>query len=90
MLLKTGLVNDLKLPNNSVDVIITDPPYGSNVQYLELSQFWHMWNSDLYDSPTLNYDLEAVVHRKLTNENSKTHSIYEKIFYEYSKNVLES
>lgn len=77
ILLKTGLVNDLKLPDNSIDVIITDPPYGSNVQYLELSQFWYMWNSDLYDSPKIDHELEAVVHRKLTNTESKTHATYE-------------
>jgi putative DNA methylase len=77
ILLKTGIVNDLKLPKNSIDVIITDPPYGSNVQYLELSQFWHMWNSDLYDSPNINHELEAVVNRKLNHEKSKTHTIYE-------------
>lgn len=75
--LKTGLVLDLKLPKNSIDVIITDPPYGSNVQYLELSQFWYMWNNDLYDASNTNHELEAVVNRKLTRKKSKTHAIYE-------------
>ncbi|GAG45775.1 unnamed protein product, partial [marine sediment metagenome] len=33
----------LPLPDASADVIITDPPYGGNVQYMELSDFWVVW-----------------------------------------------
>ncbi len=33
----------LPLPDESVDSIITDPPYGSNVNYAELSDFWSVW-----------------------------------------------
>lgn len=33
----------LPIPNNSVDAIITDPPYGGNVNYGELSDFWWIW-----------------------------------------------
>jgi hypothetical protein len=32
-----------KIPDNSVDVIITDPPYGGNVQYSELTDLWAVW-----------------------------------------------
>lgn len=39
----TGSSDKLPLPDASVDVIITDPPYGGNVQYLELSDFWVVW-----------------------------------------------
>jgi len=39
----TGSSNKLPLPDASADVIITDPPYGGNVQYLELSDFWVVW-----------------------------------------------
>jgi len=41
--LVTGSSDKLPLPDASVDVIITDPPYGGNVQYLELSDFWVVW-----------------------------------------------
>ena len=34
---KTGL------KNNSVDYVITDPPYGETVQYSELSFMWNAW-----------------------------------------------
>ncbi len=36
----------LPLPDESVDSIITDPPYGSNVNYAELSDFWSVWVND--------------------------------------------
>jgi SAM-dependent methyltransferase len=37
---------ELSFPENSVDAIITDPPYGGNVNYAELSDYWHVWLSD--------------------------------------------
>jgi len=33
----------LPLPDKSVDAVITDPPYGANVNYSELSNFWAIW-----------------------------------------------
>jgi putative DNA methylase len=33
----------LPLPDRSVATIITDPPYGGNVMYSELSNFWAVW-----------------------------------------------
>ena len=35
-----GDAKDTKLPSESVDYIITDPPYGDSVPYLEFSQLW--------------------------------------------------
>ena len=35
---------DLSLiPTNSIDAVITDPPYGGNVNYGELADFWYVW-----------------------------------------------
>ena len=31
------------LPNESCDLVITDPPFGNNVQYSELADFFHVW-----------------------------------------------
>jgi SAM-dependent methyltransferase len=33
----------LSLPDESVDYIITDPPYGDSIPYLEFSQIWNEW-----------------------------------------------
>lgn len=32
------------VPDNSVDIVLTDPPYGANVMYSELIDFFHVWN----------------------------------------------
>ncbi len=39
----TGSSHAMPLPDSSVDVIITDPPFGANVQYSELTNFWTVW-----------------------------------------------
>jgi len=92
ILIKTGMLNELSLPPKCIDVIITDPPYGSNVQYLELSRFWHMWNKDLYDVSTYEHNNEAVVNRKKNSENSKTYNSYEEnlvLVFSECKRVLK-
>ncbi|NJM23370.1 MAG: DUF1156 domain-containing protein, partial [Richelia sp. SM1_7_0] len=35
--------NLIHIPNNSVDAVITDPPYYSTIQYAELSDFFYVW-----------------------------------------------
>lgn len=82
ILVKTGTVASGKLPDDSVDVVITDPPYGSNVQYLELSHFWYMWNRDLYNQSKLGYAQEAVVNRKQNFKNAKNYQVYEDNLFE--------
>ncbi|MCF7809685.1 hypothetical protein K9N50_01715 [bacterium] len=42
MILNTSSEN-IALPDETVDAIITDPPFGGNVQYLELSDFYLVW-----------------------------------------------
>ena len=32
------------IPDKSVDVVLTDPPFGANVMYSELIDFFHTWN----------------------------------------------
>jgi adenine-specific DNA methylase len=70
--------SSVAIKNGSVDLILTDPPYGSNVQYNELTSFWHVWNKDIYNS---NYyePREAVVNRKKAIPNSKTFEHYESV-----------
>ena len=33
----------IPLPNNSIDYIFTDPPYGDSIPYLELNYMWSSW-----------------------------------------------
>lgn len=46
----------LSLPNNSVDFIFTDPPYGDTVPYFEQSIIWNTWLSKKVD-----YENEIVI-----------------------------
>ncbi|MCH2047780.1 MAG: DNA methylase, partial [Trichodesmium sp. ALOHA_ZT_67] len=56
------------IPDNSVDAIITDPPYYATIQYAELSDFFYVWQSrvlgdifpDLYLTELTDKDREAV------------------------------
>lgn len=75
--LYAGTLNEMNLPEKSIDAVITDPPYGSNVQYLELSHFWHPWNKDLYEKKSIDFAKEAVVNRKKDLKNAKTYKTYE-------------
>tara|TARA_Y100000590_G_scaffold371908_1_gene434559 strand:+ start:615 stop:2297 length:1683 start_codon:yes stop_codon:yes gene_type:complete len=60
-----GSIDTFDIPSCSVDLVVTDPPYGSNVQYLELSHFWYPWNKDLYANPNEpKFADEAVSNRK--------------------------
>jgi SAM-dependent methyltransferase len=55
----------LPLPDQSVDVIITDPPYGSYVHYADLSNFWAVWLRDVDGLGTvIDNTEEAVIARK--------------------------
>ena len=33
-----------EIPDESVNLVLTDPPYGSNLMYSELIDFFHVWN----------------------------------------------
>jgi putative DNA methylase len=44
-LVLNGDSSDLQIPDNSVDTIVTDPPYFDFVHYSELSDFFYAWLS---------------------------------------------
>ena len=65
---RAGAANLSHLPDASVDAVVVDPPYGNNVMYAELSDFFYVWLKrsvgDLYpgwfDSELVDKDAEAV------------------------------
>lgn len=77
LLLINQSISDSDIPENSIDTIITDPPYGSNVQYLELSHFWHIWNEDMYKDVAPDFSKEAICNRKKNFKGSKDMATYE-------------
>jgi len=45
-----------ELPDNSIDYILTDPPHGNRIPYLELSLLWNSWLGN-----EVNYDEEIII-----------------------------
>ena len=41
--ISTGSTTQLAIPDNSCDYIFTDPPFGDNLNYSELSFLWEAW-----------------------------------------------
>ena len=55
----TGSATDLAfLPDNSIDFVFTDPPFGANINYSEMNILWESWIGEFTDST-----LEAIVNR---------------------------
>lgn len=75
--------SNLPLKDESIDVVITDPPYGSNVQYAELTVIWNAWYQ-LYSSldSYIYKDEEAIVNRKLKIPGAKTEDDYERLLHD--------
>ncbi len=42
-IISCGSATELPVPDNSIDYIFTDPPFGSNLNYSELSYIWEAW-----------------------------------------------
>ena len=67
-IMRSSAANLSHLPNASVDAVVVDPPYGGNVMYAELSDFFYVWLKrsvgDLYpgwfESELVDKDAEAV------------------------------
>lgn len=66
------------LPENSVDLVLTDPPHGDRIPYLELSE---IWNSILQFSDT-DFNSEIVI------SNAKERGMTPKFYHENMKNFF--
>lgn len=57
-MLRQGSATQLDLPDESVDSIVTDPPYFDSVQYSDLSAFFRVWLQQfLPDESSWRYDV---------------------------------
>jgi len=43
VLVQTCSATNTKIPDNSIDYIFTDPPFGSNINYSEMNFIWEAW-----------------------------------------------
>jgi DNA modification methylase len=78
--------HQLPIPNNSVDIVITDPPFGGNVQYAELSNFWAVWLKEtLGTDGVIDNALEAIQTRHMGFASEKSLDHYEDMLYKIFK-----
>ncbi|MBK7176733.1 MAG: hypothetical protein IPH82_06030 [Chloroflexi bacterium] len=67
-LLFQGSSTALDLPNDSVDFIVTDPPYFDSVQYSDLAAFFRVWLRQLLPQDTgWSYELDKSAVEPTTN-----------------------
>ncbi|MDO8676353.1 MAG: DNA adenine methylase [Candidatus Azambacteria bacterium] len=58
------------IEEDSIDFIMTDPPYGGLVQYLDLSTIWLIWLKKFDQRFTPNYENEITVKRNIQKLNT--------------------
>ena len=73
----TASSTQLPLPDGSVDVVITDPPYGSYVHYADLSNFWAVWLPEVAGLGHVIDDTEEAVIARKKFPGAKSASDYE-------------
>lgn len=78
-IISTGSCTDLSVvPGNSIDYIFTDPPFGSNINYSELSFAWEAWLS-----VKTNNAKEAIINSAQQKKLAEYQQLMEKCFIEY-------
>lgn len=78
VIVNTGSADSLDIPNNSIDYIFTDPPFGSNIFYGDCSFLWESWLGEFTDDAK-----EAVWNKSRTpSEGGKTLDDYKKLMTE--------
>jgi len=86
LLLNKSSTNLNEINDNSVDVVITDPPYGGNVNYTELSDFWAIWmrkEFGMSGDTLIDNKEEAIINKS----QRKCESEYEDLLYKVLKEV---
>ncbi len=74
----TGSCTDLSIvPGNSIDYVFTDPPFGSNINYSELSFAWEAWLS-----VKTNNKQEAIINSAQEKQITEYQQLMEKCFEE--------
>lgn len=80
-LILTRSSTDLPLPSESVDTIVTDPPYGENVNYGELSDYWTIW---FRDGELIDKKDEVIINRtqakKVGDYENLLHSVFKECY----------
>jgi len=82
-LLIHGSATDIPLPENFVDLVVTDPPYYDNVQYNDLAAFFRVWLSEMLpDDIAWEKDLSALIAESPDGDPHRYAEILGRIFTE--------
>lgn len=76
----TGTATKLPLPDNSIDYVFTDPPFGENIYYSDLNFLVESWHRVSTDSRP-----EAIVDRVKEKGVSEYQHLMQKCFSEYHR-----
>ncbi len=76
-IISTSSSTQLTIPNNSVDYIFTDPPFGRNIQYSELNFIWESWLGI-----RTNATQEAIVDETIDKSRNDYHALMQRCFQE--------
>lgn len=71
----------LPINDNQIDAVITDPPYGGNVNYGELADFWNIWHR-FGDKGIIDKSLEAVINQHQRKSLAEYQVLLEGVFSE--------
>jgi DNA modification methylase len=72
------------IADNSIDYIITDPPYGDAIQYSELSYIWNCWLNMDYDNT------DEVIINPVQNKGITEFQFQINVFFENAYRVLKN
>ena len=80
-----------KIPNDSVQYVFTDPPYGGSIQYMELSTMWASWLRGEKNDPrfALKFDNEITINENQRKDFDYYHKML-KASFEQVFNVLKA
>jgi SAM-dependent methyltransferase len=69
---------NLGIPTGSVDAVVTDPPFGSNVQYGELTDFWSVWLENLNPYQSTDHIPTEILMTRRKKAGAKTAADYQR------------
>ncbi|MCP4347151.1 MAG: hypothetical protein GY795_16690 [Desulfobacterales bacterium] len=85
-LLIQGSSSKLNLPDNSVDHVVTDPPYFDSVQYSDLAAFFRVWLKQILPAEAdWDYSADAAAVDQHSNGNGQYEAVLSKIFTECNR-----
>ena len=78
VLIQTCSATNTGIPNNSIDYIFTDPPFGSNINYSEMNYIWESWLK-----VKTNNKQEAIINRSQSKTLLEYQSLMTEAFTEF-------